>query len=77
MFDVSQEFIAQIQASRMASPYIRGKIKTVMCMDTDLKLHVMMATLSKVMVVTSCFNVQVMVDGIQQHQSVLKVRKSW
>lgn len=46
-------------------------------MDTDLKLHVTMATLSKVVVVALCFNVQAMVDGIQQHQSVLKVRKSW
>lgn len=77
MFGISQKFVAQSQTSGMEGPYMHGKKKTITCMDRDLKLHVMMAMLSKVIAITSCFSVQVMVDGIQKYRSALQVGESW
>ena len=73
MSGVSQEFVAKLQTSGMENPYLHGNLKIITCTETDLKLRVTMATLSKVAARTSCFSVQVMADGIHQSQSALKV----
>lgn len=77
MFGIPQEFVAQIWSSGMESPWVYRKVKKSMCMETYWKLRAMMAMLSKVIVVTLCFGVQVMEDGIQQCQSAFQVGKSW